>query len=192
MKIVPYAKVSLISFFLIFLIINSPLLSAGNDIEASITAQWGNGSPRIVIFGQNVSVGNIATATLREDQEKTALAGFEDPLPTYSQCSGYGYFRDANMSIISRITIGQGRVLILIRHAGGRGQTPGSQGYVNLNNGWKIIDLLSTGTTNEYSDCYVKVLNDGTKLIWSSRAGCPACACLEGRTYIAFVVGKSL
>jgi len=178
--------------FLLFLFVYTlPLRALDNDISGCITAQWGTDSVPIKIFGKIVTVGQVATATLRESEEKAALAGFEDPLPVHSQCPGYGYYRDADISIISRITIGDGRVLVVIRHAGGRSANPGSQGYVLLKNGWKIVDVLTTGIAEEYGSCYINVRNSGTRINWVSRAGCSGCACMEGRTYIAFIAAKT-
>ncbi len=168
------------------------LPQAGDDIEAAITNQWGSDAPPIKIFGRNAVVGQAVTATLSENEEKYALRGFEDPLPVHNECPGYGYFRDANMSIISRISLGCGRVLVLIRHAGGRDYKPGSEGYIQTRNGWSIVDVLTDqGPDNSYSGFGLNINKSAGRIEWQGRGGCPACACLENDTKIAVVVEKT-
>ena len=186
---IPVAS-KLILTLVLLLIVCTIQLSAQFDIKASITVQWGNGCPPIIIFGKNVQVGEIAIGTLEEENVKRGLAGFEDPLPVYSMCRGHGVYRDANFSVISRITLGQRRVLVLIRHAGGRGSHPGSEGFVQVGNGWEIAQILTDGVTREYGECFVNFDRHSQKIIWRSRAACPACGCLEGRAYISFVAEK--
>ncbi|MCU0287061.1 MAG: hypothetical protein MUF15_11775 [Acidobacteria bacterium] len=169
-----------------------PGLQASDDIEAAITNQWGDGAPPIKIFGRDAAIGQVVTAALNEYDEKYALRGFEDPLPVHNQCPGYGYFRDANMSIISRITLACGRVVVLIRHAGGRGYEPGSEGYVQIRNGWSIIDVLTNqGPDNSYSGFGLNINKSTGRIEWQGRGGCTACACLENDVKIAVVVEKT-
>lgn len=167
-------------------------IQGGPDIEAAITNQWGSGAPPIKIFGRNAALGEVVTATLDEYDEKYALRAFEDPLPVHNACPGYGYFRDANMSIISRISIGSWRQMILIRHAGGRGFRPGSEGYIQLlGDEWKIIDVLSDqGPDNSYYGFGLNIDEVNGRIEWQGRGGCPACACLENDIKIAVVVEK--
>ncbi len=168
-------------------------IQGGPDIEAAITNQWGSGAPPIKIFGRDAALGEVVVATLDEYDEKYALRAFEDPLPVHNACPGYGYFRDANMSIISRISIGSWRQMILIRHAGGRGFCPGSEGYMQLlGNEWKIIDVLSDqGPDNSYYGFGLNIDEVNGRIEWQGRGGCPACACLENDTKIAVVVEKN-
>jgi hypothetical protein len=162
------------------------------DIEAAITNQWGWGAPPIKIFGRNAALGELVAAPLDEYDEKYALRSFEDPLPVHNACPGYGYFRDANMTIISRISIWSWRQLILIRHAGGRGFKPGSEGYVQLvGDEWKIVDVLSDqGPDNSYYGFGLNIDEENGRIEWQGRGGCPACACFENDTKIAVVVEK--
>jgi hypothetical protein len=160
------------------------------DVEASITHQWGHGAPPIKIFGQDAGVGHVVTAPLNEYDEKYALRAFEDPKADFSACPGYGYLRDGNMSVISRITLGSGRVLILVMHVGARGYHPGSEGYVQLGNDWEIEKITSAGNDN-YSYGYgVRIDQENGTIEWQGRTGCPACACHEGPAFISVVVKK--
>lgn len=164
--------------------------STDADIEAAVNAQWGSGAPPNYIFGQLTSVGQAVTGVLNPYDEKFALHAFEDPMPVYGQCPGYGYWRDGNMSIISRITIGQGRQLILVRHTGARGYHPGSEGYVQLGNDWEIEKIVSAKNDNSWSGYGVRIdIQNGT-IEWQGRTGCPGCACLEGPAFISVVVKK--
>lgn len=160
------------------------------DIEAAVTAQWGSGAPPIKIFGKDAGVGQAVTATLKEYEEKYSLCAFEDPLPVYGSCPGYGYIRDANISIISRISLGQGKVLVVVRHDGARGYRPGSQGYVQLGNDWCIEKIISANN-DTYSFGYgVRIDQENGTIEWQGRTGCPGCACHEGPAYISVVVTK--
>lgn len=165
---------------------------AAPDIEAAITNQWGWGIPAIKIFGRDAAVGEVVTAPLDEYEEKYALRAFEDPLPVHDACPGYGYFRDADMTIISRISIWSWRQIILIRHAGGRGFWPGSEGYIQIiGNEWRIVDVLTDqGPDNSYFGFGINIDEESGRIEWQGRGGCPACACLENDTKIAVVVEK--
>lgn len=164
---------------------------AGDDIEAAITNQWGSDAPPIKIFGRDASVGQVIMATLSEFEEKYALRGFEDPFPVHNTCPGYGYFRDADVSVISRITIWSWRQIIMIKHGGGRGFYPGSEGYVQIRNGWYIVDVLTDqGPDNSYYGFGLNIDTVNNRIEWQGRGGCPACACLENDVKIAVVIEK--
>ncbi len=166
-----------------------PLGSA--DIEAAITNQWGSGAPPIIICGRNAAVGEVVTAPLKEYDEGFHLRAFVDPFPVHGACPGYGYFRDADMSIISRVTLGNRRNLIVIRHAGGRGNYPGSEGYIQLTGGYYIVDVLSDhGPDNSHFGFGIDIDAENGRIEWQGRGGCPACACLENDTKIALVVER--
>lgn len=160
------------------------------DVEAAVTNQWGWGAPPIYIFGDPAGVGQVATATLSEYEEKYALCAFEDPLPVYGRCPGYGYIRDANMSVISRISLGKGRVLVVVRHDGARGNRPGSEGYVQLGNGWRIEKVISAGNDNYSFGFGVRIDQENGTVEWQGRTGCPGCACHEGPAFISVVASK--
>lgn len=164
-----------------------------SDIEACITQQWGSDPAPIKIFGKDVSVGAVVSAPLREGDEKYQLRAFEDPFPTYSLCQGYGYYRDGNLSVISRLSLLQNKVLVQVRHDGGRGNYPGSAGYIEIiNPEWKITEVLAIvpPPTDQAGDGVI-VDKESGRIEWSGRGACPACACREGCTFISFVVEKN-
>ncbi len=168
------------------------LPQAANDIEAAITNQWGSDAPPIKIFGRNAVVGQVVNATLLESEEKYAWRGFEDPFPVHNACPGYGYFRDADMTVISRITVWSWRQIIIIKHAGGRGYYPGSEGYVQIRNDWKIVEVLTDqGPDNSYYGFGLNIDKVRNRIEWQGRGGCPACACFENDIKIAVAVEKN-
>jgi hypothetical protein len=170
---------------------NPCLPQSASDIEAAITNQWGDGAPPIKICGRDAAVGEVVTAPLKEYDEKFALRAFEDPLPVHSACPGYGYFRDADMSVISRITLGNWRDLILIRHAGGRGNYPGSEGYIQLVGEYYLVEVLTAeAPDNSYFGFGLNIDEENGRIEWQGRGGCPACACLENDVKIALVVER--
>ena len=126
-------------------------------------------------------------------QKKYHLRAFEDPFPTYSPCPGYGYYRDGNLSVISRLSLLQNKVLVQVRHDGGRGRYPGSAGYIQIiNPEWKITEVLAIAPppTDQGGDGVILDEESG-RIEWSGRGACPGCACREGCTFISFVVEKN-
>jgi hypothetical protein len=190
--------ISLVIGVALFFVVNLRTSFAQDlDIEACITAQNGDDHPPIIIFDSVVSVGDTVRAHLCKDDTCTGQDQrdwWDDFMPTYSQCPGYNYWRDADASIISRITPHNAKDLVIIfaRHAGGRGNNPGSEGYVKiLNPEWKITRFLG-GTIghSEYGDG-VEVDRQNGIVRWSGRYYCPYCACLEVASNIAFLVEKT-
>lgn len=192
---------------LIYLVIGVALFSIANfrtslaqsyDIEACVINQWGSDLKPIKIFDQDVSVGDTVRAPLCKAQDCTGLPPrdwWDDFMPTYYQCPGYGYIRDADASIISRITPGgpNERAIIFVRHAGGRGYYPGSEGYVKiLNPQWKITRIIaSSDMMHDFYGSGVSIDRENGIITWLGRGGCSSCACQENRTVIAVMVEKT-
>lgn len=190
---------------MILMVVTLAIPSHAFDIEACITEQWGDDLAPIKVFDQDVSVGDTVKAYLCRVPEcnggNPQIRFWYDYMPTYSLCPGFGMM-DADYSVISRITPGTNcwepttlakeRLIIFVRHAGGRGFWPGSAGYVRiLNPEWKITRILNAFVNNHYSGSGVEVDRDNQEIRWSGRGSCPACICRETQTEIAFLVEQT-
>lgn len=155
-----------------------------NDIEAKITNIWGSNYP-IVLFGQNAALRQVVSADLDSSP-------ISEPLPVYTVCIGP---RNSDKSVISRFKISDTKVRIVVNITGGKGFSPGSEGYIKIDNpDWRITEILPGSTLEMNRDYYGSGINidEVNGLItWSGRGGCTACACNENEVNMQFIVEKA-
>lgn len=94
------------------------------------------------------------------------------------------------MFAIQRITLGNGRILLLVEHVGARDSQPGSQGYIQLGNDWQIEKIISAWNDYNAYGFGVRIDQENGTIEWQGRTGCPGCGCHEGMTFISVVVSK--
>jgi hypothetical protein len=165
-----------------------PAGAFAQDIEASITAEYGEEHAPIVLFGQAANVGDVVTADLVRD---TGQAFFwDDPMPTYLDCPGFDA-REGDISVVSRIGLppigefglgafSEDRVPLFIGHQGGQGTDPGSAGYVQiLNSEYRIADVLSS----EPGPVAITWDVEAGRIEWNNEGTCGFCACREYKVF---------
>jgi|GEM_PF-6709495 len=170
----------------------STVNAVAQEIEAAFTAEYGGSLSPIKIFDQTVNLGDTVSACLLSTPG-TCTGGidrdyWEDYLPHLDTCWwGPGVIRNADTSVISRVTLsGTERVLIIVRHAGGTGFRPGSQGFVKITSpDWKITRVLQAQADTIIVDRANQVIT------WSVRSPSTAAACKEGGFNLVFLVQKT-
>ncbi len=181
-----------ISFFIQFLFILLFLHGVGisADFRAKIQGQWGSDLKPIYIFGKSVNVGETVEANFLRDD-----GGYywDDPIPSYSICPGWGAMREPDKSVISRVTCDGTSMIVLIRHAGGKGYYPGSKGwFAVLNPDLQIVEVLAhgNGLHTDFAGFGWKLTKNGKLFQWYVRGGCPACGCHENQAGFILVIKK--
>lgn len=157
-----------------------------HDIEASILNEWGSSLLPRVVFDQDVGLGEIVVADLHTD------GAWSDRVPEYHWCIGH---REHDVGAISRISLGEGKVLAMVNLGGGTGSYPGSEGYVKIGGGWRITEILDVGGVAyddrvgyvcDYAGARIDQENGVVK--WCGRGGCPSCGCHEWQEMISLVL----
>ena len=169
------------------------------DIQAEIRNIWtSDATSPIVLFGQNVNLGQLLQADLDVDS-------FSDLLPNHDdRCLGD---KNYDKSVISRFREGDDKVRIVIDITGGTGFRPGSEGYIKIiNPEYKITKIFDQSDYigvqpptmvdgvpfiwNDYSGLGVIIDLEEGSVSWQGRGTCPACRCRENTFRMEFLIEK--